>query len=238
MSAAAKTSRPSLLKRVSKGVTAFFTHDVEIKRADDGVKLVLQPVAAGHKEPTREQLAAKAAKQELALMRQQLAELLDELPETRQALRHLVFVEHAIGKHGLKALHKLPVDVLERALSQFEGLVTNWSPVGLASLRSKMAVAIIDRDHRNAASEDDAYRTAAVMDTLPAAPPQEEPESTDDEALAAAYAALGNLAPGTVTVEMQGELNSPSARVLEREVTRPITRSAPADSIKLRELQH
>ena len=40
-------------------------------------------------------------------------------------------------------------------------VVTNWSPVGLASLRSKMAVAIIDRDHRNPANEDEVYRTAA-----------------------------------------------------------------------------
>ncbi|MDO9075753.1 MAG: hypothetical protein Q7U73_21100 [Rubrivivax sp.] len=238
MSAAPKSARHGLLKRVSQGVAAFFTHDVEIQRADDGVKLVLQPTPAA-KGPAREQEAARLAKQELALMRQQLAELLDELPETRQTLRHLVFVEHAIRKHGLKALHKLPVDVMERALSQFEGLVTNWSPVGLASLRSKMAVAIIDRDHRNAASDDEVYRTAAVMDTLPPAPADEAPDTTDDEALAAAYAALGNLAPGAVTVEMQGELNSPSARVLEREATRPVVRSGTAaDSIQLRELQH
>lgn len=238
MSSALKSPRSSLLKRVGQGVTAFFTHDVEIKRAPEGVQLVLQHAAAA-KTPSREQEAARLAKQELALMRQQLAELLDELPETRQTLRHLVFVEHAIGKHGLKALHKLPVDVMERALSQFEGLVTNWSPVGLASLRSKMAVAIIDRDHRNAHAEDEVYRTAAVMDTMPAAPAVEVSESTDDEALAAAYAALGNLAPGAATVEMQGELNSPSARVLEREAAKPAGRGGSApDSILLRELQH
>jgi hypothetical protein len=239
MNAAHKSARPSLLKRVSRGFAAFFTHDVEIKRADDGVKLVLQHSATAAKTPTREQEAARLAKQELTLIREQLAELLDELPETRTALRHLVFVERAIGKHGLKALHKLPVDVLERALTQFEGLVTNWSPVGLASLRSKMAVAIIDRDHRNPAADDEVYRTAAVMDTLPPGPPEDAPPSTDDEALAAAYAALGSLAPGAVTVEMQGELNSPSARVLEREATRPAVRSTPVpDSIRLRELQH
>lgn len=238
MSAAQKSARSGLLKRVSQGVAAFFTHDVEIKRADDGVKLVLQHAPAAAKAPTREQEAARLAKQELALMREQLAELLDDLPETRQTLRHLVFVEHAIRKHGLKALHKLPVDVMERALSQLEGLVTNWSPVGLASLRSKMAVAIIDRDHRNPA-EDEVHRTAAVMDTLPPAPPEELQDTTDDDALAAAYAALGNLAPGAATVEMQGELNSPSARVLEREAARPAVRTGTAaDSIQLRELQH
>jgi hypothetical protein len=77
------------------------------------------------------------------------------------------------------------------------------------------------------------------MDTMPAAPAEEMPDSTDDDALAAAYAALGNLAPGAAVVEMQGELNSPSARVLERESTRPVHGSGAAhDSIKLRELQH
>jgi hypothetical protein len=237
MNAAHKSARPSLLKRVSKGVTAFFTHDVEIKRADDGVKVVLQHTTTVVKTLTREQVAAKAAKQELAVMRQQLADLLDELPETRQALRHLVFVEHAIGKHGLKALHKLPVDVMERALTQFEGLVTNWSPIGLASLRSKMAVAIIDRDHCNPTADDEVFRTAAVMDTLPVAHAEELQDNSDDEALAAAYAALGHLAPGAATVEMQGELSSPSARVLEREAARPVAGAAP-DSIKLRELEH
>ncbi|MBA4176863.1 MAG: hypothetical protein C0505_09935 [Leptothrix sp. (in: Bacteria)] len=219
-------------------MAAFFTHDVGIKRGNVGVQLVLQqPNATAPKAPTREQLAGERDKLELALMRQQLAELLDELPETRQTLRHLVFVEHALRKHGLKALRKLPVGVLERALSQLEGLVTNWTPVGLASLRSKMAVAIFDRDHQNPAGDEEAIRTAAVIDTMPVTHAPEVTDIDDDEALAAAYAALGHLAPAAV--EMQGELASPSARVLEREAVRPAARSGSApDSIKLRELEH
>jgi hypothetical protein len=239
MSSVPKSSRSGLLQRLNKGVTAFFTHDVEIQRAGTGMKLVLQQQAGEPvKAPTRLEEAARRDKGELALMRKELAALLDEMPETRQALRHLVFVERAIGKHGLKALHKLPVDVMQHALSQLEGLVTNWSPVGLASLRSKLAVAVIDREHRNTHGEDDAYRTAAVLDTLPALPAMEVHENTDDDdALAAAYAALGDLAPGAF--EMQGELNSPSARVVEREAAKPATQSgSAADSIKLRELQH
>lgn len=238
MSSAHKSSRPGLLQRLNKGVAAFFTHDVEIKRAGTGVKLVLQQHPTQPAKPlTREEEAARRDKEELGLMRRQLAALLDELPETRQALRHLVFVEHAIGKHGLKALHKLPVEVMERALSQLEGLVTNWSPVGLASLRSKLAVAVIDREHRNPQGEDDIYRTAAVLDTMPADEAVEVSERNDDEALAAAYAALGHLAPGAV--ELQGELNSPSARIVEREATKPAAQAGSApDSIKLRQLQH
>lgn len=238
MSTDAKPAKSNLLKRLGKGVSAFFTHDVELKRAPGGVHLVLQPQPAEpSKLATREQEAARRAKDELALMRKQLAELLDELPETRQTLRHLVFVEHAIHKHGLKALHKLPVKVMERALAQLEGLVTNWSPVGLASLRSKLAVAVIDREHRNAHNEDDIYRTSAVIDTLPPDTAVEVHAESDDEALAAAYAALGHLAPAAV--EVQGELSSPSARAIDREVGKPAVRSgAPADPLKLRELQH
>ncbi len=227
-----------LLKGLGKGVVAFFRNDIEIKRDPSGVKVVLQAQAPKpSKRQLREQESARREKEELQLMRQQLAGLLDELPETRTALKHLVFVEHAIGKRGLKALHKLPVDVLEKALAQLEGLVTNWSPVGLASLRSKMAVAIIDREHHNPEAEADAYRTAAVIDHGLPEPAPAPPERGDDEALAAAYAALGHLAPVS-EVEMQGELASPSARALGREAARPFSRSLPpAETIELRTLQ-
>lgn len=234
-----KPSPSRLLQRLGKGVSAFFTHDVGLKRSADGLHVVLQQQPAKTTPTqTREQEAAQRAKQELVLMREQLAELLDELPETRDTLRHLVFVEQAIVKSGLRALRKLPVKVLERALSQLEGLVTNWTPVGLAALRSKMAVAIIDREHRNVYDEDENHRTAAVMDTMPDSQvPQARDSSDDDDALAAAYAALGDLAPAAV--EMQGELNSPSARALEREAVRPQVRSGSApENIQLRELEH
>ena len=231
-----------LLRTLGQGVVAFFRNDIELKREPGGVKVVLQaqPPKPSPRQ-TREHVAAKRESEELKLMRIQLAELLDELPDTRAALKHLVFVEHAIGKRGLKALHKLPVDVLEKALLQLEGLVTNWSPVGLASLRSKMAVAIIDREHRNpeAEAEADAYRTAAVMEPLPeeavAAPQRGD---TDDEALAAAYAALGHLAPAAAEVEVQAELHSPSARGVGREAARAFSNSLPpAVAIELRTLQ-
>jgi hypothetical protein len=227
----------SFMQTLKTASAAFFKHDVALKRADDGVRLVLQQRPGQPRPPTREELAARREGQELALMQAQLAELLNELPETRHTLRHLVFVEQALAKKGLRALHKLPLDVLERALEQLEGLVTNWSPVGLASLRSKMAVAIIDREHQDPEAEADAYRTAAVLDHTPAPAPAEVEQRTDDEALAAAYAALGNLAP-TSGVEMQGELGSRAARQVERAALRPATRAVPApDSISFRELQ-
>jgi hypothetical protein len=234
-----KFSATRLLKTLGQGVLAFFRNDIELKRDPSGVKVVLQAQPPKpSKRQSREQATAKRESEELQLMRAQLAGLLDELPETRPALKHLVFVEHAIGKRGLKALHKLPVDVLEKALLQLEGLVTNWSPVGLASLRSKMAVAIIDREHRNPEAEADAYRTAAVMDSRPEEVPAPEAGGNDDEALAAAYAALGHLAPAAAEVEVQSELHSPSARGLGREAARAFSNSLPpVENIQLRSLQ-
>lgn len=223
---------------------AFFKHDVALRRADDGaVHIVLEErkQEAKPRPPGRAEIAAQKDRQDLDLMRVQLAELLDELPETRQTMRHLGFVEQALAKRGLRALNKLPLDVLQRALDQFEGLVVNWSPAGLASLRSRMAVAIIDREHLGPDSESDAYRTSAVLDAMPMPSVPGVPEvieSSDDEALAAAYAALGDLAPGGGAVEFQGELGSPSAQAAAREAARPLARSGVGiTDLKLRELQ-
>lgn len=98
------------------------------------------------------QTAAQAAR-DLAELLEQLAEVLDELPDIRDSVRHLVLVEQGLRTSGLAALYKLPLPVLEQALEQFEGLVTNWSPRGLATLRSKMSVTVRER----VGQEDDGY---------------------------------------------------------------------------------
>lgn len=216
---------------------AFFRHDLALRRGEDGVHIVLQqrsPARDRKRTPSRAELALQKDSAELALMLEQLRALLAEMPQARQTLRHLVFVEQALAKKGLRALHKLPLEVLQRALEQLEGLVTNWSPVGLASLRSKMAVAIIDREHMDPDAEADAYRTVAVLDAEPLQEPLPQVEScTDDDALAAAYAALGSLAPETAAVELHSELGSPSARA----VAPPPARAGDGVEIRLRELQ-
>jgi hypothetical protein len=220
--------------------TAFFKHDLALRRGASGVELVLEERSEDPARParpsrqSRAEMAERKIREEGAVILQQLAALLDEQPETRQTLRHLVFVEQALGKKGLRALHKLPLNVLQRALEQLEGLVTNWSPVGLASLRSKMAVAILDREHHDPEAETDAYRTAAVLDTAPVTAPEPD-TSSDDEALAAAYAALGAAAPvEAVAVQMQAELGSRSSRALSAPAQRSNEQSA---EIHLRELQ-
>ncbi len=227
-----------LLDPLRQAAVAFFRADVALRRDEGGVQLVLQdrsPTGDKLRVPSRAELASQKEKQELSLMREQLAELLGELPETRQTMRHLVFVEQALVKKGLKALHKLPLDVLQHALAQLEGLVTNWSPAGLANLRSKIAVSIIDREHMDPEVEADAYRTAAVFDSPPPELEQLAPavaDRSDDEALAAAYAALGSLAPAGI--ETQAELGSPSARAVNAP---PPRHGDSVGEIKLRELQ-
>lgn len=226
----------SLFSPLRQAAVAFFKHDVALRREPGGVQIVLEERGpGGQRLPSRAELARKQEKAEVALMLEQLDGLLSDMPETRQTMRHLVFVEQSLAKKGLKALHKLPLNVLQHALAQLEGLVTNWSPVGLANLRSKMAVAIIDRDHLDHDAEADVYRTAAVLD-VPLPPPAVcAPESalgpSDDDALAAAYAALGAVAPGAV--ETQSELGSPSARSVNQQ---PPRQSELGGEIKLREL--
>jgi hypothetical protein len=228
-----------------------FSRDVSLCRDEGSLRIVLADpsVPAGApRPPSREQIKKQKEAQELALMQKQLAELLDLGSATRHTMRHLVFVEQALEKKGLRALHKLPLEVLERALDQFEGLVTNWSPAGLASLRSKMAVAIIDREHMDPDAEADAYNTSAVVESAPqpTARPQvdagsDTTEITDADALAAAYAALGVVGVSSGDVQTQVELGSPSARAVTREQGRSGPAAAESEAgtlqFRLRELQ-
>jgi hypothetical protein len=244
-----------VLQPLHKAARAFFSHDVAIERDADGVRLVLQEALPPGvpRPPTRRELAQKKERDELTLVQDQLRDVLDEATGARTTLHHLVFVEHAINKKGLRALHKLPLPVLRRALEQLEHLVTNWSPEGLANLRSKMAVAIIDREHMDPQAEAEAYRTAAVLD-LPVAPGEERvvdldldlsrpapsPQTAEDEAaaLAAAYAAIGaatSTEPMSLEpLEYHEELGSAGARAKARTAFRD-TGALP--EIQLRELQ-
>src|SRR5690349_694977 len=131
---------------VAKAVRAFFRHDLAVRRGGGGLRLVLEDPALkrqASRAPTKAELAAARAEAELVQSRAELAQLLDQDAALRSRVRHLAFVEQALAKKGWRALYKVPLEVLQRALDQLETLVTNWSPAGLACLRSKMAVAVI-----------------------------------------------------------------------------------------------
>lgn len=106
---------------------------------------------------TAEQFERKRQRAEVKLMAVQLRETLDAVPDARASSRHLAFIEQTLMQEGLRALETVPLDVLRKALDQFEILVTNWSPEGLAGLRSRIAVAIQERDQDDRPTEAQSY---------------------------------------------------------------------------------
>jgi hypothetical protein len=233
------SSGTTILDRLRDAALAFFKHDLVVQRDEAGARRIRlqdrsRPAAPA---PSRADVAARRERAQLDAARRELAELLDHDDSLRTTLRHLAFIEQALQKKGWRGLYKVPLELLEKALQQLEALVTNWSAEGLACLRSKMAVALIDREHQDE-DEASAYKTAAVLDSPPAVAAQaidaakaralagEEPalpEPAEDEAAAlhAAYAALGVSMPAELGgVELQGELGSPSAKALTRAAAR------------------
>ncbi|MGA0610991.1 hypothetical protein [Caldimonas sp. KR1-144] len=82
----------------------------------------------------------------LALMRTELRMLMKRHPQARALARHLAYFERALHKSGARAYDEVPVEVLRKALIQIEFLVSNWSALGLAELRSRLSIAIGDRE--------------------------------------------------------------------------------------------
>lgn len=223
---------------IGKAARAFFKADLRLRRGERGFEVVLDDAAAKAAADAKRTRATDSLRPDgvqqredraLNQVRQSLAALLDELPENRSTLRHLAFIEHALGKKGLRALYKVPYDVLKRALDQFEGLVVNWSDEGLATLRSKMAVALIERESEAAAPAPPPGDSPSSIDSAPLALPVELAGDDAAEAEAALLAAYGSvvmpelqLAPtdDEHRVEIQGELNSPSGKALAKAVRR------------------
>jgi hypothetical protein len=92
-------------------------------------------------------------------MKRDLYTLMQQHPTSRQLMRHLDLVERTLRKNGLAAVETMPVRVIAKALAQMENLVWDWSPVGLAELRSRMAVMVKTRP---AEPEREAHSTASI----------------------------------------------------------------------------
>ena len=78
-------------------------------------------------------------------MKRDLYELLSQHPSTRQLMRRLATVEHTLHADGLEGVEALPVRVIAKALAEIDSLVRDWSPTGLAELRSRLAVIVKNR---------------------------------------------------------------------------------------------
>ena len=286
------TTLARMMSPLRRAAQAFFQSDVKLRREDGGVRLVLADRMADPvvRVPTAAERLAEKQKQELQLMLSQLAEVLGEMPDTRETLRHLVFVDevHRFNKSQQDAflpyvedgtvcfigattenpsfeinsallsrarvyvLRSLTADdlqqVLRRALDQFEGLVTNWSPEGLANLRSKMAVTVIDRETDPGMTEPGGLDSMFSPSQLEAVldPPRIAAERAIEAARESAFAdsTIERLAlefgvtrepAASHTVELQAELHSPSAKALGR--GQNDRRAGQVGEIELRDLQ-
>lgn len=141
----------SLLAPLKRAAFLFFRAQVVV-RVDRGMRVALNE-RPGERLATSAELAARRERAELEQVQRELADALGAAPEIRAELRHLAYLEHALQQKGLRALALMPLDVLQKAHEQFEGLVTNWEPRGLATLRSKMSVTVRERQAEGEAAE-------------------------------------------------------------------------------------
>lgn len=94
-----------------------------------------------------------------------LRQRLDSRPAVRQVLPHLAAIERSLGRHGSRALHRLPVPVLHRGLTQLTLLQSDDDdPLDAANLRV-LRLRLIEAI---------ALRSAPVagLDALPPPPPR------------------------------------------------------------------
>lgn len=152
-----------------------FSDQIRLRRTK-GRGLQLALTKAGTREFTPSEISREeAAQAEAALtlrMLDELTQVLAASASVRGSSPHLVQLHRALRDQGLVLLKAMPLPVLSRALAEFEEAVSNWSPVGLATLRSRVAVAVAER------------RRAGEEEALRAQPPvqhQDVPRTTAPE---------------------------------------------------------
>jgi hypothetical protein len=104
-------------------------------------------VTLGLTQSTLRAQAREEKRERVKRMRRDLFTLMEQHPGSRQVMRHLDLAERTLRHEGLQALEKLPIRVIAKSLAQMERLVWDWTPIGLAELRSRMAVMVKNRGH-------------------------------------------------------------------------------------------
>ena len=116
-----------------QSVRRFLERPIRLQRGH----LTLGAPAGGARSKARD-----AQRRRLRHMRRDLYELMEHHPSSRPLMRHLDLVEHTLRRSGLGAVEALPAQVIAKALTQMERLVWDWTPVGLAEMRSRLAVMV------------------------------------------------------------------------------------------------
>ena len=114
----------------------------------------------GTSESKLRQQQREAKRQRVRQMRRDLYALFDQHPSSRKLMRHLATVERTLQEEGLQGFEALPLAVITKALAELEGMVRDWSPTGLAELRSRMAVLAKNRPPQNASANSSSPVTA------------------------------------------------------------------------------
>ena len=182
---------------LKRAVRAIFVDELHIQRDEQGLRIVLHdgaqsalpPLPAAERALQQAQALERA---EVAAMRQELASVFDGMPGSRRALRNLAYVEAQLAEQGLALLDTVALNLLRQALHEIEDAVTNWSPPGLACLRSKIAVAVRERETKAQTNEHDARLSRAELPAPEVLESRSEQSGGDPEqrALLAAYGAV------------------------------------------------
>jgi hypothetical protein len=106
----------------------------------------------GTSESKLRQQQREAKRQRVRQMRRDLYALFNQHPSSRKLMRHLATVERTLQEEGLQGFEALPLAVITKALAELEGMVRDWSPTGLAELRSRMAVLAKNRPPQGTAT--------------------------------------------------------------------------------------
>jgi hypothetical protein len=117
-------------------VQSLFNSKLRLERRGAQVHVLLDPPPPPPESPEQRR------KQALRQVRLELAALLARHAGTRQVVPHLSFVEQMLGKSDLRAMGRLPLPVLHKALTQLESLTHDEPGAGLAELRRRMAEVI------------------------------------------------------------------------------------------------
>jgi len=107
-------------------------------------RLLTQPITIGARPDARKRPSSSVGHKQ---MRRDLYSLLERHPASRDTMRHLDLIERTLRRIDIDAVEALPVKVLAKGLDELEALVWDWSPVGLATLRSRLAVTVKRRRH-------------------------------------------------------------------------------------------
>ena len=114
-------------------VGAFFKRPLNLQNGE---------ITLGIARSTLLEQARATERKHVRRMRADLFFMLEQHPASRDLVRSLALIERTMQRSGFQGVEQLPQKVLARALTELERLVWDWSPAGLAELRSRLAVLV------------------------------------------------------------------------------------------------